>query len=45
MLFFIYACIAGGFHDVTGKFWASLFWPSTLGEILAKEAKKRGAVE
>lgn len=37
-----YVLIALGFEETTNKFWSSIFWPATVGRILAKEAIERG---
>lgn len=41
MLVFIYIGVALGFHEVTGRFWDSTFWPLTLGSMAGRHFKKQ----
>jgi hypothetical protein len=38
MMWFCYFLVMAGYTEISGKFWESLFWPYSLGKILARAA-------
>lgn len=42
---FIYCLIMAGFLEAGVGFWRSTLWPTTVGEMLVHEARKRGVLE